>query len=77
MNEKGVEVNDVIQIDPTTENGMFNGCYLRVTEVRVWGVIAEYLKVEARGEIHSAFGRFSWSEFERVGASVWVPQSEG
>lgn len=68
---------DIVQLAPIeTENPMFAGCLMVVTEVKSWGVQGY---VQALGEDGKAGGqayyRAKWGTFEKCGGRpVWVPR---
>jgi hypothetical protein len=62
----------VVQIDPASD-GIFGGCYLTVTEVKVWGVMG-YVSVP--GKRGMVYYRSSFSSIRPVGYAVWVLDEE-
>ena len=63
----------VVQLSPVnTENRMFAGCMLTVTEIKPWGVQGY---VQALGEDGKpggqAYYRAKWETIEFVGQTVW------
>lgn len=71
----GIEKDDIVQLDPEkTENPMFAGCLMVVTDVKSWGVQGY---VQAFGTRESSGGqayyRASWGTFEPTGGkAIWL-----
>lgn len=70
-----VRVNDIVQLCPfSTENKMFAGCFLLVTEVKSWGVQGYVQVLGSDGEPGGqAYYRAKEGTFEATGGSaVWA-----
>lgn len=69
-----LEVGDVVQLDPAlTENPMFQGCMLVVSEVKEWGIQGYVQSLGADGKMGGqAYYRAKTGTFEYVGRAVWV-----
>ncbi len=66
-----VQVNDVVQIDPEVD-GMFGGCLMIVTEVKLWGVQG-YVQIPGQGEAGGqAYYRCKFGDFEFIGHACWI-----
>lgn len=74
--EDGLEVNDIVQLAPTTGNPMFACCMMTVTEVKPWGAQGYVQGLGENGkQVGQAYYRAKWEEMEKTGGkAVWVVQ---
>lgn len=65
---------DVVQLDPDkTENKMFAGCFMTVTEVKEWGVQGYVQALGADGHPgDQAYYRAENGTFVKIGTAYWV-----
>jgi len=72
MNNRHVQVNDVVQISPEVDHhdGFWAGNLLVVTEVFSWGV-----QGYCRATDGKAFLRLNFQQFEKIGQLVWIEES--
>lgn len=70
-----IEVYDIVQLDPEeTENKMFAGCLMIVTEVKAWGVQGYVQALGEKGEAPKgqAYYRAKSGTFAATGGiAVW------
>ena len=65
--------DDVVQLGPETENPMFAGCMLTVTEVYPWGVQGYVQALGTDGKPGGqGYYRAKIGTYELVGQAVWV-----
>jgi hypothetical protein len=69
-----LQPGDVVQLDPyTTENPMFRGCMLTVTEVKEWGIQGYVQSLGQRNRPGGqAYYRAKTGTYEHVGQAQWV-----
>lgn len=71
-----VELNpgDIVQLSPETcKNPMLGGCFMVVTEIRIWGAIGYVPCTGENGEMGGqAYYRASFAEMERAGRAPWI-----
>jgi hypothetical protein len=78
MEQRELQVGDVVQIDPTKEGCFFRGALMIVTEPKSWGAQGYFPAEFTREEMPKrAYYRASWAEMEYVGSAVWIPADEG
>jgi hypothetical protein len=71
-----VEVNDVVQLSPATDNKGFGGCFMIVTEKKYWGVQGYVQALGDRDKVGGqAYYRAKWEEIEFVGKATWVVEN--
>lgn len=78
MNKKELKAGDVVQINPEAHlasNGFFAGCFMLVTEPKLWGAQGFIAMPGERGTMPGhAYYRAKWEEMEPVGVAAWVPE---
>jgi hypothetical protein len=70
INPDNVEVGDVFQVSPETDNELFGGSMLIVSEVKSFGVQG-YVQVLHEGG-GQAYVRVKWKDLAYVGKAVWT-----
>lgn len=70
MNADAVGKGDVFQVSPETENQMFAGCLIIVSEVKQFG-IQGYVTIPSDQPSH-AYARVAWKDLAFVGQAMWV-----
>jgi hypothetical protein len=67
-----LEVGDVVQISPEHES-FFRGCFMLVTEVKVWGAQGFVAMPGKRDEMPGrAYYRCRWEHMAHIGRAAWV-----
>ena len=75
-NSLGLKPGHVVQIDPTTPDCFFPGCFMFVTEIKAWGAQGFVLMPQTREEAPSrAYFRALWEQMEFVGIAPWQPSN--
>jgi len=69
-----VSKNDIVQLNPeNTENKMFSGCFMVISEIKSWGIQGYVQALGQNGEPGGqAYYRAKTGTFERVGEAHWV-----
>lgn len=69
-----LEQGDIVQLDPDkTENPMFRGCMMIVTEIKSWGVQGYVQSLGTDGKMGGqAYYRAETGTFEVVGSAAWI-----
>lgn len=73
MEERTLEVGDVVQINPEHDE-LFGGCFMMVTEPKSWGAQGVCLgpKANGLGGVGVAYYRCKWESMEYVGKAAWA-----
>lgn len=71
-----IEINEIVQLDPLrTENVMFAGCFMVVTNIKDWGVqgYVQGLGEKGRPADGQAYYRAPFGTFAKTGGkAIWV-----
>lgn len=69
----------VVQLDPEkTENKMFSGCFMIVTETKTWGIQGYVQSLGENGNMGGqAYYRAKWETFELSGKAIWDVDIDG
>ena len=66
MKADKLEVGDIVQVDPKSDNESFRGCLVVVDEVRTWGIQGYVQNAGSKGQ---AYIRLSWNDIENTGGN--------
>lgn len=74
MSNDKIKVGSIVQLDPEfTENKMFVGCFLVVTEIKSWGVQGYVQGLGSDGNMGGhAYYRAKKETFQLVGNAKWI-----
>jgi hypothetical protein len=76
MNPTQLSHGDVVQITPESESA-FAGCFMLVTEPKVWGAQGFIAMPLERGKLPgSAYYRAKFEDIEFVGRATWAPPKD-
>ena len=72
MSSKGIEIGDVVQINPELKDSYFQYCFMQVTEIKDWGVIGLVYVPRVRNELpFRAVVHMNYEDIERIGKAAW------
>lgn len=69
-----LKANDVVQLNPeTVGNPMFAGCFMVITEPKLWGAQGYVQALGENGQAGAqAHYRAKWEEMQYIGGAEWI-----